>query len=298
MTRRVGGSWQPPHMTNGPKTETRLTPAPSILATFPDRRAIDVSMTETALLELLSAVQDDQIPPDARSAMHDFYDRYLVRRNHFLHHFAPYICEADQLFEISKQRPHLLDLGCGVATQAHLFGIRGARITGLDNDPQRVHAGEAMRLWFAERSHSEIGVDLHATDAFQWLSNCEPESFDGCYTQFALAYMRPHRRMLELIDRVVRPGGLILFREFNAGSLYNRLVSRVDWLTDRDYRGLGRELGWSCQRLRFDWLLPWQLNELGSARRLLGPVEEALTHVTPLGRVVAASMTLVFQREP
>jgi len=193
------------------------------------------------MVELLSDVRDDRIPLAAQDTMHDYYDRYITWKNHFLHHFAPFVCEADELFSLPRRHPHLLDLGCGVATQAHFFAMRGASITGLDNKVERVKAGRAMTSWFEEKSGTSLNVQLHATDAFEMLATREPASFDGCYTQFALAYMRPHRKMLELIHRVVRPGGLILFREFNAGSLYNRLVSRVDWLNDRDYQRIGND---------------------------------------------------------
>ena len=153
-----------------------------------------------------------------------------------------------------------------------------------------------MTPWFDQRSGVALDVDLQATDAFQMLANQAPASFDGCYTQFALAYMRPHRKMLELVHRVVRPGGLIFFREFNAGSLYNRFVSCVDWLTDRDYQAIGRELGWTCQQRQFCWFFPKQLTNPGSARRFFGQIEDTISGITPLARRAAASMTLVFRR--
>ncbi|MCP4191493.1 MAG: methyltransferase domain-containing protein [Planctomycetaceae bacterium] len=268
----------------------------NILASLSQIDSLNIPTVEAGMVELLSDVRDDRIPLAAQDTMHDYYDRYITWKNHFLHHFAPFVCEADELFSLPRRHPHLLDLGCGVATQAHFFAMRGASITGLDNKVERVKAGRAMTSWFEEKSGTSLNVQLHATDAFEMLATREPASFDGCYTQFALAYMRPHRKMLELIHRVVRPGGLILFREFNAGSLYNRLVSRVDWLNDRDYQRIGKELGWKTEMRQFCWFFPKQLTNPGSARHLLRPVEDSVARFSPIASKLAASMTLVFRR--
>ena len=249
------------------------------------------------MLEMLDAIQANEIPEPARQEMHGFYDRYQPWRNHFLHHFAPFVCEADRVFAVRSQRPKLLDLGCGVATQAHLLAMRGATITGLDNSVPRVEAGRAMTDWFTARApQAPLELSLATGDAFAWLERQPPGGFDGCYTQFALAYMQPHSRILHLIDRVVRPGGRILFREFNAGSLYNRMVSRVDWLSARDYQRVGQQLGWTCRARQFCWLFPRQIMGWNGARQGLRSLEDGLTRLPAVGPALAAAMTLEFEK--
>jgi SAM-dependent methyltransferase len=190
-------------------------------------------------------------------------------------------------------------LGCGVATQAHLLALRGATIVGLDNNASRVAAGRAMTQWFAPPAGSpEPNVTLHAEDAFAWLERQPAGSFDGCYTQFALAYMRPHRRMLELIDRAVRPGGRIMFREFNAGSLYNRVIARVDWLTADDYQSDADRLGWICHARRFHWLLPRPIINWSATHNWLSAWETHLTARSRIGQNLAAAMTLMYEKSP
>ncbi len=273
-----------------------MSKTPQAISNFAVQSPLDVATVEFALNELLAAVRDDQVPATAVDQMHDYYDRYITWQNHFLHHFAPFVRDVDRCFNPQSTQPHLLDLGCGVATQAHLLAMRGATITGLDHNPQRVAAGQAMTPWFSERSGKSLHVTLQAADAFEMLAQQPAESFDGCYTQFALAYMRPHREMLELIHRVVRPGGRILFREFNAGSLYNRVISRVDWLTDRDYQDIGKELGWQCLARDYCWFVPKQLTNPGQLRHWWGRFEAGLERISPVARYGAAAMTLVFQR--
>jgi SAM-dependent methyltransferase len=229
--------------------------------------------------------------------MHAYYDRFQPWRRHFLHHFAPFVCEADRWFDVARTRPRLLDLGCGVATQAHLLAARGAEVVGLDRNADRVAAGRAMAEWFARLARQpSLNVTLHDVDAFAWLEQQPAGHFDGCYTQFALAYMKPHRRMLELIDRVVRPGGRILFREFNAGSLYNRLIARVDWLTSAKYQQAAAQLGWTRHARRFDWLFPRGIINGRLTHRWLSAVESHLTTWPGVGQLLGGAMTLQYEK--
>jgi SAM-dependent methyltransferase len=269
----------------------------SYFAPLTDLQNLDVASVEAVLVELLDAVQTEQVPVAARQEMHEFYDRFQHWRNHFLHHFAPFVCEADRWFDVTRKQPRLLDLGCGLATPAHLLAMRGATIVGLDNNAGRVAAGRAMREWFASLARpKQLNVTLHAEDAFAWLERQPAGSFDGCFTQFALAYMRPHRRMLELIDRAIRPGGLMMFREFNAGSLYNRIVSRVDWLTSTDYQQVADRLGWTCQSRQFHWLMPRRIINWSPTYDWLRALETRLTNRPRIGPRLAAAMTLVYEK--
>ncbi len=99
----------------------------SSLIRFAQASPLTVKLAEAVLSELLDSLRAEQIPVAAQSAMHDFYDRFLPRQNYFLHHFAPFLCLADQVFQVSVKRPRLLDLGCGVGTQTHLLATRGRK---------------------------------------------------------------------------------------------------------------------------------------------------------------------------
>jgi hypothetical protein len=109
--------------------------------------------------------------------------------------------------------------------------------------------------------------------------------------------MRPHERILHEIDRVVRPGGRLLFREFNAGSLYNRWWTRVDRLSDRAYEQWGSRLGWQLEQRQFHWLFPRQVMRSRRSRSVLGPIEQRLTCTPTFGRPLAVAMTLVFRKQ-
>lgn len=247
--------------------------------------------------DLLERLADQRLPAAALPAMHEFYDRFQPQREYFLHHFGSFLPHVDRRCEVRTRQPRLLDLGCGVGTQAHLLAARGARVTGLDFDAQRIAGAKAMTNWFVEEmGGGELPVEFHAADAFSFLAEQSPETFDGCYTQFALAYMRPYRELLAAVDRVVRPGGRLILREFNAGSIYNRLRTRVDWLDDRAYQRILHGLGWRLEYRRFHWFLPRQVVRFRVVRKPLGVLEDLITRPLPLGRNLAAAMTLVFQK--
>ncbi|MCA9212967.1 MAG: class I SAM-dependent methyltransferase [Planctomycetales bacterium] len=248
-----------------------------------------------ALRHLTSELQAEQLPQGALEEMHAFYDRMLTHERYFLHHFAPYLCEVDHWFKVKVAQPSLLDLGCGVGTQAALLAARGARVVGIDNKPERVAAANAMRPWYESEVESDVDVQIHYADAFKFLADLPMDSLDGVFTQFALAYMEPHEEMLRLIARVVRPGGRVLFREFNAGSIYNKIGSTVEWLDAKRYETICSSLGWRLIERKFYWLFPKPI--INSA--MLGPaaitIENSLANL-PIFRMFSGSMTLVFER--
>ena len=262
---------------------------------FLDEQPLSLKCVDRVFRFLAGELRADRLPEDALTEMHAFYDRMLRHERYFLHHFAPYVCEVDDAFGVKTSQPKLLDLGCGVGTQAALFAARGAKVIGIDNKPHRAAAANAMRPWYETQMGVEVDVEIHFADAFEFLTNLEPESLDGAYTQFALAYMEPHSEMLKLIHRVLRPGGRVLFREFNAGSVYNRFISKVDWLTAENYQQIGDAFGWRLLDKRFYWLFPRPL--INSP--ICGPVaiaaENALANL-PVARSLTGSMTLVFER--
>ena len=154
-----------------------------------------------------------------------------------------------------------------------------------------------MTPWFAELSGTfPLPVTLATDDAFAWLDRQPSGSFDGCYTQFALAYMRPYDKMLALIDRAVRPGGRMVFREFNAGSLYNRVAARVDWLSAQKYQRVATRLGWTCRQCKYYWLIPRRIINWRPTSQMLRSLESRLTQAPYIGPSMAAAMTLVFEK--
>lgn len=262
---------------------------------FLDEQPLPLKCVERFLRFLASELSADRLPTEALGAMHAFYDRMLRHERYFLHHFAPYVCEVDAAFNVKHTKPKLLDLGCGVGTQAAMFAARGASVVGIDNKPDRAAAANEMRSWYESQMEVDVDVQIHFADAFEFLTNLEPESLDGVYTQFALAYMEPHSEMLKLIHRVLRPGGRVLFREFNAGSIYNKLFSKVDWLTSEKYERIGDEFGWRLLNKNFYWLFPRPLINAPVCGPLAIATENALANL-PLARSLTGSMTLVFER--
>jgi SAM-dependent methyltransferase len=262
---------------------------------FLEEQPLSLNSVDRLLRFLATELRNDRLPGDALSEMHAFYDRMLQHERYFLHHFAPYLCEVDETFSVKTTRPYLLDLGCGVGTQASLFAARGARVIGIDNKPERVDAANAMRPWYESQMPRDIDINLEYGDAFQYLADLEPESLDGVYTQFALAYMEPHAEMLRLIHRVVRPGGIVFFREFNAGSIYNKLFSRVNWLSAEKYKQIGESFGWKLKTRKFYWLFPKPLINAPACGPIAIGIENALSNL-PIARSLTGSMTLVFER--
>lgn len=262
---------------------------------FAAARPLTTPLASRLLGAFLDAVRASRLPEDALPLARDYYRKALARPGYFLHHFAPFLPLADRTFDIPTRRPHLLDLGCGLGLQACLLGARGADITGIDNDADRIRAAHALARWITSQTDTANRPAFHAADAFTFLRAAPPAAFDGLYTQFALAYMQPQRDMLGLIDRVVRPGGRILIAETNTASLLNRFVRRRPWLTFRHYLAVARTMNWKLIDMHFRWVLPAPLIEPAGLRPLTTRLDRFLERL-PGARLITGSLILIFSR--
>ena len=105
----------------------------------------------------------------------------------------------------------VLEVGCGVGAQtAHLVrSSPGARIVAIDRSTESLAKA---------RARVPDGVEFRRADLFD-LPNADAE-FDHLFVCFVLEHLREPRRALEVLRRVLRPGGTITVIEGDHGSAY------------------------------------------------------------------------------
>jgi SAM-dependent methyltransferase len=98
----------------------------------------------------------------------------------------------------------VLDLGCGVGSQSAEFTARGARVIGVDSNPELLREAQARGLAGAEfhladlRALPDLGRDI-----------------DGLWCSFAAAYMPDLQPVLESWSRRLRPGAWVALTEID-----------------------------------------------------------------------------------
>jgi SAM-dependent methyltransferase len=97
----------------------------------------------------------------------------------------------------------VLDLGCGIGDQARDLASRGARVVGIDGNPQLVAHASSRHI-----PHAVFKVgDLRQLDV--------KASFDGVWASFAAAYFPDFGPVLASWCERVRPGGWIAMVEMS-----------------------------------------------------------------------------------
>jgi SAM-dependent methyltransferase len=109
-----------------------------------------------------------------------------------------------QLAAGTSAQPRLLDLGCGPGTLALDLAERGVLVTAVDTSQEMLDAG---RGW-ARRRGVAAAVTWERADAASVDEVLPPRSVDGAVIADAFHWM-DRRRVLEALDKVVRPGGCV-----------------------------------------------------------------------------------------
>ncbi|MGW0574545.1 class I SAM-dependent methyltransferase [Streptomyces sp. NPDC002920] len=109
-----------------------------------------------------------------------------------------------------------LDLGCGPGRNALYLASRGFEVDAVDLSPQAV-------AWGAERARAAgaAGVRFRCGDAFALATG----PYDLIHDSGCFHHLPPHRRIsyLDLLDRVLAPGGHLALTCFAAGAMGSEL---------------------------------------------------------------------------
>lgn len=133
-----------------------------------------------------------------------------------------------------------LDLGCGPGRNAIHLASLGFEVDAVDLSPTAV-------AWAEERAR-EAGAEVrfHCGDAF---TAALPGRYDLVYDSGCLHHLPPHRRVsyLDLLDRVLAPGGHLGLTCFAAGAMGSELPDDDFYRDGRLHGGLAYtpdELRW------------------------------------------------------
>ncbi|SDY48213.1 Methyltransferase domain-containing protein [Saccharopolyspora shandongensis] len=161
---------------------------------------------------------DRMLAADARNTP-DWWDRFYSNRAKPIPFFA---AKPDENLVSCLERGVLapgraLDLGCGPGRNAVHLASLGFEVDAIDLSPEAVS-------WGRERAR-EAGVDVrfHCADMFS--ADLRLGRYDLVYDSGCLHHLPPHRRVgyLDLLDRVLVPGGHLGLTCFAAGAMGSEL---------------------------------------------------------------------------
>jgi SAM-dependent methyltransferase len=228
------------------------------------------------LLDRLLTPEADRWTPEAS----DWWDRFYSDRSKSVPFF---VAKPDESLVSYLERGLLvpgrvLDLGCGPGRNAVHLASLGFAVDAVDLSPTAV-------AWGQERAR-EAGVNIrfHCGDAFG--ADLPTGPYDLVYDSGCFHHLPPHRRVsyLQLLDRVLAPGGHFALTCFAAGGMGSELPD------EEFYRqaGLGGGLAYTPESLR--WIFS-DLDEVELHRMREQPSEAPVFGVPFL-------WTALFRRQP
>jgi ubiquinone/menaquinone biosynthesis C-methylase UbiE len=116
----------------------------------------------------------------------------------------------------------VLDVGCGDGVLASALARRGARVTGLDTDPQMLAAAH-------HRAKSE-SIELRLVRGRAEALPFEGETFDRVVAVTVLCFVRETDRAISEIARILKPGGRLVIGELGRWSLWAAIRRVKGWL--------------------------------------------------------------------
>lgn len=194
----------------------------------------------------------------------NYYGKYLdpLSRKFFLNHFARNLIEtAAFLTDRSGPTPRILEVGSGCGNQLLLFSLLGAEVVGCDIREDVCALVLKRKEFYEQRLKRSLNITLICKDVFKenWSSW---GSFDAINFLFSFNDLQPSEKMLELVDKLLRPGGRVVFQETNPSNYYNRLFRRRDSMTPRQVVKILKGYNFSICSLKGGYALPpifWRL---------------------------------------
>ncbi|MBO6899838.1 MAG: class I SAM-dependent methyltransferase [Rhizobiaceae bacterium] len=134
------------------------------------------------------------LTPAEASIFREYYEEAGLLSRHKVAFFRRHFCEtffrASRFLLARRDRPHILDLGCGTGSQAIYLALLGARITGVDMDGPALEIFRKRKALYERLSGKQLDIELVERSAFD-IDYASFAPIDGVYSMFAFNMMQP-----------------------------------------------------------------------------------------------------------
>src|SRR5690606_26978227 len=146
-----------------------------------------------------------------------------MRRRFFRRHYARTVAESAAFLMARKASPIILDLGCGVGTQALFFALLGARVIALDMDTVGLRVLKRRRDFWEQVSGRSLSIQCHIANSLEFDYSTEGP-IDGIFSLFAFNMMQPSGVLLDRILAGAAAGLRVAILDGNNASWLARTV--------------------------------------------------------------------------
>jgi SAM-dependent methyltransferase len=118
-----------------------------------------------------------------------------------------------------RKRPTIIDIGCGMGTQALYLASVGARVIALDRDERALGTLQRRRRLYERIAARSFDLRIVAGEAAE-CNYADCGQIDGVYSMFAFNMMQPSRGLLDRLLPALRSGARIAILDGNNDWLF------------------------------------------------------------------------------
>ena len=120
------------------------------------------------------------------------------RQPFFRQHYAKTLAATVAFLFSHKQKPIILDLGCGTGTQSLLFALLGARVISLDMDDVALDILRLRHNFYEKATNRSLHMKIEQADVLTY-DYAKIAPLDAVYSLFAFNMMQPNKNLIARI---------------------------------------------------------------------------------------------------
>ena len=228
---------------------------------------------------LILEIEKANYPSDKLSLLrdkHNYYGKYLSEdtREFFLNHFGRNLAEAVNFFFDGRKNVKYLEVGSGCGNQLLLMALLGADVVGCDIRKDVCDLVKRRREFYEKLSGRKLNISIICGDVFKadWI---EWGKFDAINFLFSFNDLKPNKKIFELLDILLKPGGRVVLQETNPSNYYNKIFRNRASMTPLQVVEALKRHGFRVHSLRGGYALPpifWRF----LPRSILIPIDQLL----------------------
>ncbi len=172
------------------------------------------SMYGTVLEEL---GRNDILEPE-QSARMRYYYRHLLdpkRSAFFRHHFSQRLSYILKQMGAAGPATTVLDVACGMGTQAILYGLLGYAVTGVDMNRDDIAIARRRLAFYSEHLGTSLNVQCEVADAISFVQQ-HHGPYNAAIVLEAISHIHPAESFLDNVGNLLVPGGRFIVSDTNA----------------------------------------------------------------------------------
>lgn len=158
-------------------------------------------------------LKNDLLEGKEREIFDRYYSSYVrLFGNYVKRHYASQSMEIMNLINTAVS-PRLLEIGAGCGTESLWFCLKGARVTAIDINAERLAVARRRQQILEEA----LSMPLDVTFMQQSLFRLEPrKEYDLIWMEQSFHHVEPRSLIFKFLAKLLKPGGRIVVSEANA----------------------------------------------------------------------------------